>query len=216
MRSLSKNWLLILPVSFMAIFFLWSCYPDSGLTSVGDYDLVITQYDPDQDFSEFQTYVIPDSIVHIVQEGQEDNISREYDEQILQRVEQNMSDLNYTKVDTSAAEIADVILLVSVTNTQWKGYTWYPGYGGWWGWWGYPGYPWYPWYPGYAVPYTFNTGSLIIEWVDENDYDPAEERAPIRWGAVINGLLDDSKTNIAYRLDRDIDQAFKQSPYLGR
>jgi hypothetical protein len=216
MKRLQMNWLIILVVGISAMFFLWSCYPDSGLNSVGDYDLVITQYDPDQDFSEFVNFVMPDSIIHIVDEDQDDDISREYDEQILERIADNMSGLGYTEIDTSDAQTADVILLVSVTTTDWKGYSYYPGYGGWWGWWGYPSYPWYPYYPGYAVPYNFTTGSILIEWIDVDDYDPVDDTLPVRWGAVVNGLLDDTESNIRVRLNRDIDQAFNQSPYLGR
>lgn len=209
--KISSKFLFLLLFGLSSAVFLWSCYPDSGLTSMGDYDLVLTQYDPDQDFSEFSTYILPDSIIHIVPEGEEDDVTREYDEQILERIEQNMNAFGYTKMVPAPGDTADVYLFVTATVTNWKGYAYYPGYGGWWGWWGYPGYPYYP---GYAVPYTFSTGSVVIEWSDSDDYDPDEGRAPIRWGGVLNGLLDDSKTNIMYRLDRDIDQCFKQSPYL--
>ncbi len=45
---------------------------------------------------------------------------------------------------------------------------------------------------------------------------PDPEVVPVIWGAGISGLLGDTKTNTEYRLDRDIDQTFNQSPYLGR
>jgi len=215
MKVLKPYRVLLTLVGLSAIFFLWSCYPDSGLTSIEDYDLVVTQYDPEQDFSEFSTYAMPDSVIHLVGEGKEDEINRDYDEQILAQVERNMNDLNYTRIFPGDPGTADIILTVYATSTQWKGYSWVGG-GGYWDWWGYPGYPWYPYYPGYAVPYEFTTGTVLIEMGDVNDYDPEQDRLPIRWGAGINGLLDDSKTNIQYRLTRNIDQCFTQSPYLGR
>ncbi len=206
MRISQKYWILLTLISLTSALFMWSCYPDSGLTSAGDYDLIITQYDPEQDFSEFQTYTMPDSILHIVPEGEEDEISRAYDEKILAEISKNMQNLNYVEADSG-----DIVLIVFATTTTYEGYTWYPGWGG--GWWG---YPWYPYYPGYAVPYSFDTGTVLIEFFDADDYDPDDDTIPARWMAAINGLLGDTKSNIEYRLTRNIDQCFNQSPYLGR
>lgn len=215
--KISQNyWILFVFLAFASVLLLWSCYPDSGLTEAGDFDLIITQYDPEQDFSQFETYIMPDSVVHIVEEGKEDEITHKYDEKILANVSRNMQNLNYVLADTGNGQSADIILVVFAASTKWEGYTWAPGWGGWYGWWGYPGYPWYPYYPGYAVPYSFETGTVLIELYDADDYNPADDTIPVRWTAAINGLLEDSKSNIEYRLNRDIDQCFKQSPYLGR
>ena len=208
--SWNKMILTIMSLSFVLL--SWSCYPDGGFSSLADYDLIVTQYDPEVDFSTYSTYVIPDSIIHIVPEDQEDDITHEFDDQILAEVEDNMSNLGYSKVDTS--ENPNLTVLVYATSTTWRGYTWYPGWG-YWGWWGY--YPpyWGPGYGGWAVPYEYTTGTLAIEMIDNSTFNPADSTYQANWGAGILGLLDDSKTNIEYRLTRDIDQAFKQSPYLG-
>ena len=213
-KSRSGSLLALALIGVLSALYIWSCYPDSGLTSTGDYDLIITQYDPNKDFSTLVTYFMPDSVEHIVPEGEEDDISREYDEQILARVAKNMNDLNYQPWDIASVDTPDIGIKVYATSTTWQGWTWYPGW--WGGWWG--GYPpgWGPWYPGYMVPYEFTTGSVVIDMYDMKAYLPDQEVTPTIWGGGINGLLGDSKSNIEYRLDRDIDQCFRQSPYLGR
>jgi hypothetical protein len=41
-----------------------------------------------------------------------------------------------------------------------------------------------------------------------------DDRVPIHWNGIINGLLQGSNSNILSRIDRNVDQAFAQSPYL--
>jgi hypothetical protein len=212
----SGSMLVIALIGVLSALFMWSCYPDSGLTSIADHDVIITQYDTKKDFSTFVTYFLVDSIEHIVPEGEEDKITREFDQQILDRVAKNMNDLNYQRItDTTGVGLPNLALKVSVTTTTYQGWTYYPGW--WGGWWG--GYPpgWGPWYPpGYVVPTQFSTGSVLIDMLDMAAYIPEPELVPVIWIAGISGLLGDSRTNTAYRLDRDIDQSFNQSPYLGR
>jgi len=211
----SGSVLVLALIGVLSAFLMWSCYPDSGLTSAADFDVIITQYDTDKDFSTFVTYFLVDSIEHIVPEGEEDNITHEYDQQILDRVAKNMNDLNYQQIiDTAGVGLPDLALKVSVTTTIWQGWSYYPGW--WGGWWG--GYPpgWGPWYPGYVVPTSFSTGTVLVDMYDMGAYIPDPNVVPTIWVAGIDGLLGDSKTNTVYRLDRDIDQSFRQSPYLGR
>jgi len=212
----SGSILVIALIGLLSALFLWSCYPDSGLTSASDFDLIITQYDNTKDYSTYTTYFLVDSIEHIIPEGEEDNVSREYDQQILGRVAKNMDDLNYQRIiDTTGVGIPNLAIKVSATTTTFQGWTWYPGW--WGGWWG--GYPpgWGPWYPpGYVVPTEFSTGTVLIDLYDMEAYIPEPEVVPVIWVAGINGLLGDTKSNTVYRLDRDIDQSFNQSPYLGK
>ena len=211
----SGSILVLALIGVLSAFLMWSCSPDSGLTSAADFDVIITQYDTDKDFSTFVTYFLVDSIEHIVPEGEEDNITHEYDQQILDRVAKNMNNLNYQQIiDTTGVGLPDLALKVSVTTTIWQGWSYYPGW--WGGWWG--GYPpgWGPWYPGYVVPTSFSTGTVLVDMYDMGAYIPDPNVVPTIWVAGIDGLLGDSKTNTEYRLDRDIDQSFRQSPYLGR
>ena len=50
--------------------------------------------------------------------------------------------------------------------------------------------------------------------LDAEDIDVENKTATINWAVAINGLLDDSKTNISSRINETIDQSFQQSSYL--
>ena len=177
-----------------------SCYP-GGIEYYDDTDVVFTSYEPDYDFTQQNTYAMPDSVVKITGDVNEDPefIDEPYNTQIINRIASNMETLGWTRVENM--EDADLTLFpASWTNTSiyyWYDYWcwYYPWYCGW---------GWY--YPGYVSSYT--TGTLVMTLVENDD---AIE--PYRvWTAAINGLLSGS-FNIN-RVSKGIDQAFEQSPYL--
>jgi hypothetical protein len=203
---------------------LMSCYPDGGLESIADYDVVITRYNEAYDFGAVKTYAMPDTILHVLADSSaKDEISREFDDLILETIAENMEQIGYRRItDTSQQDsIPDVIMLAGVFATTYQGWSYWPGWGGgwgyWpgWGWWG-PGYPGYgPGYPGVGVPYTFSTGTVVAFMFEPDDFDPDIGLLPSEWGFGINGLLGSSSSGTASRIGESIDQAFNQSPYLG-
>ena len=50
---------------------------------------------------------------------------------------------------------------------------------------------------------------------DPDEFDKDQKLLATVWLGVINGLLEDTKSNIRDRLERDVNQAYIQSPYLG-
>lgn len=215
-RSLMK----VLSAACMLL--LVSCYPE-GAEYVEDLDVVYTNYDPDFNFSQQNTFAIPDSIVLINEQNfvsvDGDNIpdivDPVYADVILNQIRENMTAMGWTEVDREANP--DVILLVTATRTTNLHYNydyrywdwWYPGsyFGGFRGWgWYYPGYS-----PGYYTGY--RTGTLMIQMTHPADVG-VNNNVPVVWLSVINGLLEGSTTNINNRLRQSIDQAFSQSPYL--
>ena len=194
-----------------AVLLFNSCYYDYGL-SVEEYDVVATFFDTETNFGKFHSYAMPDSIIHLVEEGKEDDITREYDELILTQINDNMQALGYQKMENPTEDNKpDVVLLVAVTTME--HYQAYYNYY-WWGWGWYPGWGiWYPWYPGGAV-YNYSTGTVLIDMVDIENANIEEEKLPAIWVAAINGLLGDKSRNVRNRLITNIDQCFKQSPYL--
>jgi len=211
-RLFSLLVILLLGISLIAI----SCYPDGGLNSITDYDVVATIFDNDANFSKNKTYSMPPFVVHIVSADSVDTVQTALDRTILSRIESNMSNYGYTKevLDTTnwPNNATDVIILPATTTTTWRGYTYYPGWGGWWGgWWGYPP-GWGGWYPGYAVPYEYQTGSVLVEMVDPRKVNQAEKIVGIIWSGALNGLLGES--NPTARVTQGIDQMFAQSQYL--
>jgi len=195
-----------------------ACYP-GGISDISQADLVITAYDTTYAFAP-GTFALPDSIVR-VGDGDEEDIDRTYDQQILDAVAAQFTALGYTRVEPDAIVPPDFVVTVGVSSSTYN--WWVPG-GGWWGWWGWypgwggwypgwgPGYgPGYPWYPGYGGSYT--TGSLFVGMIDTTPSVGPELNAV--WGGIINGLLSSSNETTAARVLDLIDQVFEQSPYLG-
>jgi hypothetical protein len=215
---------------FVATFFT-ACYPGDDV-SYSDLDLVTTAYDDQFDFKQAQTYYMYDSVVHIKDTLDDDNnveLGREFDDMILDLVKTNMSDYGYTLVTDPENNHPDLYLTVSaMASKNYVVYQYYPyyywGWGwGWYykdasetkgadyygGWWGY--YPPY-WGGGYVTSYT--VGSLIMNMHDVRDATPETDSIPTVWIGDINGLLGSSASTTQNRLDYNINKAFEQSPYL--
>jgi len=178
-----------------------SCYP-GGPEYYEDTDLVYTKYEEEYDFESQSTYAMPDSVVKIqgdVAEGEPPEFVKEpYNTQILNKIESSMSDLGWTRVDNP--EDADLTLFPAAwTNTTiyyWYNYWcwYYPWYCGWG--WGYPSYS------------SYTTGTLVMTLIDNEDRVEPESM----WTGAVNGLLSGAYNTT--RLNKGIDQAFEQSPYL--
>ena len=203
---------LVLPViAAIVALGLWSCYP--GSVTVSELDSVLTLYDSEQDFQRFRTYHLPDTILEI---GDPDNeISDEYDEEILQLARDNMADLGWVEVED--INDADVVLLAEKSRSDlWV--AWNPCPGCWCGYWcWYPGWPWYggsPYYPWGGVVYSYPVGTVYLTMYDATDEAPMGDQPAASWTAAFNGLVQGSASSITARIDRGIDQAFDQSPYL--
>lgn len=178
------------------------CYP-GGTEYYEDTDVVYTNYDNQFDFTSGSTYAIPDKIVNITGDlitGEEPKFVKEpFNTQLLQRIEDNMMSLGWSKTEDPAE--ADLVLFPAV----WSNTTIYYFYDYWC--WYYPYYCGWGW--GYPSVTSYTTGTLLMTLVaDGEDYISPD----IVWTAAANGLLSGSY-NIS-RANRAIDQAFTQSPYL--
>ncbi|RKY93266.1 MAG: hypothetical protein DRQ13_09680 [Ignavibacteriae bacterium] len=214
MKTKKKKFIVLFSLLILSSFILYSCYPDYGLTT-SDYDTVITLYDNSADFNK-PTYAMPDTVVHFVEEGEEDNISRTKDALILSTIASNMTKLGYERVyyEITPADTADFVILVGVTTAENYGHVYYPGYGYWGGWGGwYGGY--YPYYPGwgYSYTYSYTTGTIFLSMLDTEKINPGDSFKAV-WGARLNGVLN-STASTTSRITQRINDAFNQSPYLG-
>jgi len=212
MKTKKKKLIVHFSLLILSSFVLYSCYPDYGLTT-SDYDTVITMYDNSADFNK-PTYAMPDTVVHFVEAGEEDNVDRSKDALILSTIANNMTRLGYERVpvDTSA-DAPDFVILVGVTVTDNYGTAYYPGYGYWggWGWWGgYPGWG----YPGGSVTYSYTTGTIFMTMIDPEKHIEGSQTFGAVWLARINGVVS-SSLNTSTRITQRINDAFNQSPYLG-
>lgn len=201
---------------------MFSCYP-GGLEYYSDTDIVVTDFDEGFDFTPNKLYFMPDSINHVVEDGKEDEVDRQYDDAILDLVETNLDLAGYTRlvnpsipdsvlVDSANVVVGLVAFSTTYSGTSWVGGGWWGGYYPGWGWGGY--YPGYPWYGGYPVTYSYSSGTLLIEMVNEDGIQQTSDTIPIVWQSAINGLLSENASNMITRITNSINQAFVQSPYL--
>ena len=216
-----KNMLAVL-VAFLVV---QGCdmYPNDEFR-LDELDVVITYYDTEAVFEDFQTYAIVDSVRHAVTDTTAPaEPALALSGFILTVIEANMDALNYVKVeDIADADIGvDVgaVLTTNVVVTPGYGGGYYPcgfyycspGYG-----WGYPGYGYgYPYYPGPTVS-SYESGTLLMDMIDLKNFDPDEdENISVLWSGIIKGVTDAPQSEIKTRIKSTVDQAFEQSPYLG-
>ena len=81
---------------------LSACYPVGDDITYEDVDIALTQYDKDyyspgeyNYYQEFQTFEVPDTVIHIIEDGVSDEISRDYDKYVLEQVQSNLLKLGY-------------------------------------------------------------------------------------------------------------------------
>jgi hypothetical protein len=172
--------------------------PGSDFGSVQDYDVVLTQYDDQQDFGEYQTFFIVDSVYHYQDpdDPSENDISRDNDGLIIATVKDNLTALGYQyKADADSLDPSDILVIVGASSSDWYS-IWYPG-------------------PPQAT-YAYTTGTLFIDMWDTKNADQEADVAPIPWYSRINGIMNDTSASRVQRLQDAINKAFAQSPYLGR
>lgn len=189
---------------------LLGCYPE-GAEYIEDYDLVITNHDKAFDFGSVNTFALPDEVVkltgNLIKGEDPEFIEDEYADIIINSIRENMEDKGW--IEVLKDEDPDVIILPSAVSSTtfiwyydwWYWDWWYPYY--WWGWY-------YP-YPIYGGSYT--SGSVFIQ-MTYPDGITAADNIPVIWSAILNGLLEGDVDKIDDRIERGIDQAFDQSPYL--
>lgn len=197
-REFMKPYVILFFIAICLV--LTSCYPYDSI-EVNEADTVLTFRNASTDFSTKQTYAMPDSVEYRPEDDATPDPDPVVEQQILSTIERNMEEAGFDKVP--APDEADVLVVPVVTTTTYQGggcYYWYWDY-----WYGYPGYcdPYY---------YEYDVGTLLIIMVD-----PALAADPSRkdalWIAGINGLLS-SSVETAARINKNVNQAFAQSPYL--
>ena len=202
----------------LALATITGCYPGSD-RSLQNTEVVYTTYDESFNFSENKTYFLVDEVFSI-------DITKTIDDStqntVLNQVRTNMNAKGWTEItttippgDTLPTPDVNLVIQTSIQTGSIEGVSYWPGYGGWWGgYWGYPGYPGYG-YGGVAIPYSYDIGTIYIDMVDYSTYDPDDSKSLLLvWTSAMNGVLASTTVGRKSRIQRVIDQAFAQSPYL--
>ncbi len=199
-RSLA-GWLALLT---MTVLVGAGCHPGE-INEISELDIVATFYDETVDFGAFQTYAMEDTIynLHVLQDPTaEDNLDRRFDAEIIAQVKSEMAARGYALVDTSEAH--DLRLGLGAWDTPGSlVYSTMP----WWG--GSSGY----WWPSWGSV-DFTKGTLLVLLADWANRDPVSGEFDPIWTGGLDGVLEESGSNTATRLERGISQMYIQSPYL--
>ncbi|MGH7306592.1 MAG: DUF4136 domain-containing protein [Candidatus Rokuibacteriota bacterium] len=175
------------------------------------FDTVTTIFGPNADFAGASTFAVVDSIIHLVDPDRPDEISREHDALIVQRLRDNMLAAGWTEIAApDSANPPDVALQAAATTSDTIVIEYWPPYWGWYPGWGYPGYGW-GW--GWANVYSYTTGTVLTAMLDLRNPNMASETIPVIWVGALNGVIS-APSNIEARIVEGLDQAFEQSPYL--
>jgi len=222
-------------VAFASVM-LYGCYPNEDIY-YADTDVALTIYDQDFEFKAEQVCVLFDSVIHVVNEG-EDAIKGNNDDYLITEIKKNLDKTKFNKVyvvkDTAELIAAggdpdniDLLIHVSVMETD-TYYTYYYNYWYWYGWGWYKSgslkstentdYYYYPWYPSGGAYYAYTSGTILIDMIDAKaaiaDGGNKEIVEFVVWNNVINGILSGNTTDTRNRITTQVEQCFKQSPYL--
>ena len=99
------------------------CYP--GEFDQNSYNAVATLRDTAAAFGTAATFALADSVIHLTPPGSDDELSRIYDQQILDRIRTNMTGAGYTEVLDPT--VADLHVLTLATSSTYYGYYWDAG-----------------------------------------------------------------------------------------
>lgn len=195
----------------------FSCQTEPDSAKLIDQMVVSTNYDPEANFSAYTTYAIPTDTIGFQSNNSSDTIitspESTFPRHVLAAIRKNLDDRGYTRVNKN--QDPDVGINVMVVNDfnvfqeiVYPNYYGYPGnyYSG------YYGYGSYYYYP-YVNTYAYNTGVLIIEIVDLKNKTP-DNKVKVVWDAYLGDVYS-TIDRLAQSADA-IDQAFLQSPYLGK
>lgn len=211
------------PLNFILILIFagWSCQTEPDSATLIDQMVVSTNYDPEVNFKTYSTYAIPTDTIGFVSNRSSDTVitspGSDFPRQVLNAIKKNMDGRGYVKVNR--AQIPDIGINVMVVNDfnvfQQVVYpdfygsrgNYYSGY------YGYGSYYSYPYVNTYVNTYAYNTGVLIIEMVDLKNKTP-DNKVRVIWDAYMGDVYS-TIDRIAQSRDA-IDQAFIQSPYIGK
>lgn len=195
----------------------WGCQSEPDSAKLIDEMVVSTNYDPDADFSAYTTYAMPTDTIGFVSNNSDDTIivspESTFPRHVIAAMKQNMDDRGYTRVTRNDNPDIGVNLMVvndfnMFQEVVYPGSYGYPGnfYGGYWGYGSFYSYP-------YVNTYAYNTGVLIIEFVDLKNRTP-DNKVKVVWDAYIGDVY--SAIDRLAQSKQAIDQAFIQSPYIGK
>jgi Domain of unknown function (DUF4136) len=192
-----------------------ACYPERSVDSTSEFATVTTSFDEQADFATVTKYALPDTVLYVPRE-EDKEVPAATQSAVLAQIRTNLNALGWQEVTNPKTTPVDVYATAIITTTLniyygWAYWDYWYWYGGWPPGWG-GGYGWY--YPPSFYTYSYTTGTLLMNLIDARPAAAQPQLVPIVWTGAVNGVLENQATNVAI-VTAGIDQAFKQSPYLG-
>jgi hypothetical protein len=201
----------------ICLFATSACHIEPDNAELIDQMVVSTNYDTEADFSAYGTYAIPTDTIGFLSNNSSDTIitspSSDFPREVLKTIRANMDARGYTRVNrTDAPDFGINVMVVNDFNVfqevVYPDYYGYPGgyYSGYYGYGSYYSYP-------YVNTYAYNTGVLIVEIVDLKNKTP-DNKVKVIWDAYMGDVY--STIDRLSQSTDAINQAFVQSPYIGK
>ena len=187
---------------------------DNTIDSPQSFGAVVTVVDSGLALRRASTFVLPDTVVLLSQFGTP--INSDLAHQLVIQVRAHFRAMGWTEIPDARDSRPDVLILLAASTQVQTGIA----YSDWFSAWGYLPYwggsvndAWAWGYPGGAVPYAYQSGTLLVAMIDVSaPRDLATKTIPLLWAAGLDGLVGDGTT--PERIRAGINQAFFQSPYL--
>jgi hypothetical protein len=184
------------------------------IDSPQSFGAVVTVVDSGGALRRASTFVLPDTVVLLSQFGTP--IGPTLAHQLVVQVRAHFRAMGWTELPDGRESHPDVLVLLAASTQIQTGIA----YSDWFSAWGYLPYwggsvndSWAWGYPGGAVPYAYQSGTLLVAMIDvSTPRDVTTKTIPLVWAAGLDGLVGDGTTT--ERIRAGIDQAFVQSPYL--
>jgi hypothetical protein len=191
-----------------------ACYPGEVI-SVPLLASVTTMVDSQAPLKAARTFAIIDTVALVLRNGGPSDL-RPDRVAIVTRIRTELIARGWAEIRDFRAVRPDVVVLAAVFVSENNGVAfneWWGNYGFWGGWpagFG-PGWTWGV--PGVEVAFPFASGTLAIVMLDLRNADATNQRIPLLWAALVNGVVTNQARDAALV---GISQAFLQSPYLER
>src|SRR4051812_21503465 len=184
------------------------------IDSPQSFGAVVTVVDSGPALRRASTFVLPDTVIRLAERGSA--IDPTIAHQLVIQVRAHLRAMGWVEIADARESRPDVVVLLAASTQIQTGLA----YGDWYSSWGYLPYwgtsvdPSWAWgYPGGAVPYSYQSGTLLVAMLDVGaPRDLTTKTIPLLWAAGLDGLVGDGSTMT--RIRAGLDQAFAQSPYL--
>ncbi len=182
-----------------------------------DYEyLVYTSPGKDVNFTQYKTFHVADSLLVIGQGDKPMYSNTQAAKDLVAAYKENMQQRGFAYTANAAEADLGVQLTYIVKTERYVQYYnnpyWWLDYPGYWpaGYWG----NWHGYYYPRPVTYTYTTNALLADIVNLTAEKTTETPLEVLWSSYIGGPAGSSYQNNVARLQKAVDQAFDQSPYI--